>query len=128
MIEGGGSTTHSKSKRWLYAHVDASHQLLQRLTDVIVEYLIGQVHAGAQVSFLDMFVILILQRRTPSVDCGCNLSILFQLLQLFESHAGILGPKLFAKFALPYIKQISKKVKEGLTAKNLTPVSMVRHF
>ena len=52
MIEGGGSTTHSKSKRWLYTHVDASHQLLQRLTDVIVEYLIGQVHAGAQVRTL----------------------------------------------------------------------------
>ena len=50
MIEGGGSTTHSKSKRWLYTHVDASHKLLQRLTDLIVEYLIGQVHAGAQVS------------------------------------------------------------------------------
>ncbi len=49
MIEGGGSTTHSKSKKWLYCYADASNQLLQRLTDVIVDYLIGQVHAGAQV-------------------------------------------------------------------------------
>ena len=51
-----------------------------------------------------------------------------QLLQLFESHAGILGPKLFAKFGLPYIKQIAKKVKEGLAAKNLQTVPMVRMF
>lgn len=50
MIEGGGSTTQSKAKRWLYRHPEASHQLLKMLTDIIVEYLLGQVAAGAQVS------------------------------------------------------------------------------
>lgn len=49
MIEGGGSTTHSKAKRWLYRHPEASHMLLKMLTDVIVQYLLGQVAAGAQV-------------------------------------------------------------------------------
>lgn len=49
MIEGGGSSTHSKAKRWLYRHPEASHMLLRMLTDVIVEYLLGQVAAGAQV-------------------------------------------------------------------------------
>ena len=49
MIEGGGSTTHSKAKRWLYRHPEASHKLLRMLTDVIVKYLLGQVAAGAQV-------------------------------------------------------------------------------
>lgn len=49
MIEGGGSTTHAKAKRWLYRHPEASHMLLRMLTDVIVEYLLGQVAAGAQV-------------------------------------------------------------------------------
>lgn len=49
MIEGGGSNTHSKAKRWLYRHPEASHMLLRMLTDVIVEYLLGQVAAGAQV-------------------------------------------------------------------------------
>lgn len=49
MIEGGGSNTHSKAKRWLYRHPEASHMLLKMLTDVIVEYLLGQVAAGAQV-------------------------------------------------------------------------------
>lgn len=49
MIEGGGSNTMAKAKRWLYRHPEASHRLLQLLRDVIVEYLVGQVAAGAQV-------------------------------------------------------------------------------
>ncbi len=49
MIEGGGTKTHSKAKRWLYQYPDASHKLLQLISDVTVEYLVGQVQAGAQV-------------------------------------------------------------------------------
>jgi len=49
MIEGGGSVTHSKAKRWLYRYPEASHKLLSQITDVIVDYLLGQVKAGAQV-------------------------------------------------------------------------------
>lgn len=56
MIEGGGSTTHSKAKRWLYRHPEASHDLLKRLTDVIVEYLLGQVKAGAQVWVIPVMI------------------------------------------------------------------------
>ena len=48
MIEGGGSNTISRAKAWLYRHKDASHQLLQAITDVCIEYLEGQVKAGAQ--------------------------------------------------------------------------------
>ncbi|XP_077867562.1 uroporphyrinogen decarboxylase-like [Saccoglossus kowalevskii] len=48
-IEGGGSTTFSSSKAWLYQNVDASHQFLQLITDVTVDFLVGQVLAGAQV-------------------------------------------------------------------------------
>ena len=50
MIEGGGSTTHSKSKKWLYIYPEKSQELLGILTDLIIEYLVGQVQAGAQVS------------------------------------------------------------------------------
>ena len=50
MIEGGGSNTMAKAKAWLYRHPEASHRLLTLLTDVIVDYLVGQVAAGAQVS------------------------------------------------------------------------------
>jgi len=50
MIEGGGSTSFNKARRWLYEHAEASGKLLQMLTDAIVEYLVLQVRAGAQVS------------------------------------------------------------------------------
>ena len=49
MVEGGGTTTYSKSKRWLYCHVEESKRLLQRITDLVVRYLVLQVAAGAQV-------------------------------------------------------------------------------
>ena len=96
MIEGGGSPTLSKSKFWLYRHPEASHRLLQSITDVSVDYLVGQVEAGAQ------------------------------LLQVFESHAGILGPEQFGQFSLPYLKQIAGRVKARLREKKLPDVPMVR--
>jgi len=95
MIEGGGSPTMSKAKKWLYVHREESHRLLQMLTDVIVRYLVGQASAGAQ------------------------------LLQVFESHAGILGPDSFAEFVLPYIRQIGTRVKEDIASRGLEPVPMI---
>jgi len=56
MIEGGGSTTYSKAKRWLYTHPDASHRLLQILTDVVVDHLVAQICAGAQASQINQFM------------------------------------------------------------------------
>ena len=94
MIEGEGSKTMSKSKKWLYANEDSSHKLLQLITDVNVDYLVGQVKAGAQ------------------------------MLQVFESHAEHLNSELFEKFALPYLIQICKKVKTKLEADKLEPVPM----
>jgi len=48
------------------------------------------------------------------------------MLQLFESHAGALEPNMFSEFALPYIRQISSRVKEGLVHRGLEVVPMVR--
>lgn len=47
-------------------------------------------------------------------------------MQLFESHAGHLGTELFSKFALPYIRDVAKRVKAGLQKAGLAPVPMVR--
>jgi len=94
MIEGGGSKTLSKSKKWLYVHPEASHQLLQLLTDVNIEYLVGQVKAGAQ------------------------------MLQVFESHAEYLDANLFNKFSLHYLTLICHGVKEKLKKEGLEPVPM----
>ncbi|CAF1232951.1 unnamed protein product [Rotaria sordida] len=48
MIEGKGSETHAKAKKWLYTYVEDSHDLLQFLTHFIIDYLVEQVCAGAQ--------------------------------------------------------------------------------
>ncbi|XP_051553038.1 uroporphyrinogen decarboxylase-like isoform X2 [Myxocyprinus asiaticus] len=95
MIEGGGSTTHSKAKRWLYRYPEASHKLLSQLTDVIVEYLLGQVKAGAQA------------------------------LQVFESHTGCLGPVEFKEFSLPYLRDIVCRVKNKIKESGLDNVPMI---
>ncbi len=95
MIEGAGSKTLSKCKKWLYTQESASHQLLQLITDVNVDYLVGQVKAGAQ------------------------------MLQVFESHAEHLGSDLFSKYCLPYLTQICLKVKDRLKDEGIDEVPMV---
>ena len=49
MIEGGGSKTFQKAKTWLFKYPEESKALLMRIADICVEYLVGQVKAGAQV-------------------------------------------------------------------------------
>uniref|UniRef100_UPI00358E6657 uroporphyrinogen decarboxylase isoform X1 n=3 Tax=Myxine glutinosa TaxID=7769 RepID=UPI00358E6657 len=95
MVEGGGSTTMSRAKRWLYQHPEESHYLLKILTDTIVGYLVDQVSAGAQA------------------------------LQLFESHAGCLGPDLFMEFALPCLEDVARRVQSGLKQAGLPAVPMI---
>ncbi|RZF46735.1 hypothetical protein LSTR_LSTR002598 [Laodelphax striatellus] len=84
MIEGGGSKTMSKAKKWIYKSPQETKKLLSLLTDVIVDYLVMQANAGAQ------------------------------LLQVFESNAEYLGPDQFDEFSLPYLKQIAYRVKEKI--------------
>jgi uroporphyrinogen decarboxylase len=81
MVEGGGSKTFARSKGWLYQHPEASHALLQRVTDALVAFLVGQVDAGAQA------------------------------LQVFDTWAGLLAPDVFDAFALPYLEQIARRVR-----------------
>ena len=95
MIEGKGSETQSKAKKWLYNFIEESHDLLQFLTDFIIEYLIEQVCAGAQ------------------------------LLQVFESHCSCLNHDLFVRFSLPYLRQIARGVREGLTKREIPFVPMI---
>ena len=66
-----------------------------QLTRVSVDYLVGQVRAGAQ------------------------------MLQVFESNAGELAPAQYREFALPYLLQIAAEVKAHLSAQSIPPVPMV---
>lgn len=95
MIEGKGSKTQSKAKRWLYQHPYESVELLGILTDVIIDYLVGQVTAGAQV------------------------------LQVFDTSAGYLPQNLFESFVQPGLLKIASEVKNRLRKEGLTPVPMV---
>lgn len=45
-----------------------------------------------------------------SLPCSCAT----QALQVFESHAGILGPVEFKEFSLPYLRDIARRVKDKL--------------
>lgn len=51
MIEGGGSKTFQKAKTWIFKYPEESKALLLRIADVCVDFLVGQVKAGAQVWF-----------------------------------------------------------------------------
>ena len=76
MIEGSGSKTFSKAKQFLYTQPEAAHQLLEKITQSTVHYLKGQVSSGAD------------------------------LLQIFDSWAGVLSEKMYYEFSLPYISKI----------------------
>lgn len=95
MIEGGGSKTMSKAKHWLNTYPNESKQLLQLLTDVIVDYFEMQVKAGAQ------------------------------MLQVFESSADYISKEEFAAVSLPYVRQIRDRLHERLQSQNIDAVPMV---
>jgi uroporphyrinogen decarboxylase len=80
MIEGSGSKTFSKAKQFLYTQPDLSHLLLEKITQSSINYLKGQVEAGAD------------------------------LVQLFDSWAGVLSEKMFYEFSLQYIAKICEAI------------------
>lgn len=51
MVEGGGSKMYVRAKTWIYKYGKESKRLLQKITELCVEYLALQVVAGAQVRF-----------------------------------------------------------------------------
>jgi len=77
MVEGHGSKTFSKARRMLYQEPALAHQLLEKITVTTIAYLQAQVAAGAD------------------------------LVQVFDSWAGILPPAHYAGFSTPYINRIS---------------------
>lgn len=82
MVEGKGSKTFSESRKMLYTNPTLAHELLNRITDVTISYLKAQVNAGAQ------------------------------MLQLFDSWAGILGTEQYAEFGLKYLDKIANAIYE----------------
>jgi uroporphyrinogen decarboxylase len=50
MTEGGGTKLFKESKTWIYKYPEETKALLQKISELCVEYLALQVKAGAQVS------------------------------------------------------------------------------
>jgi uroporphyrinogen decarboxylase len=82
MVEGKGSKTFSIAKKMLYSDPELAHLLLQKITDTTIAYLKAQAKHGAD------------------------------LVQIFDSWAGILSPDQYRKFSLPYIAQICDAINE----------------
>ena len=80
MVEGKGSKTFDKAKQFCLTQPELAHQLLQKITDITIDYLIAQVAAGADT------------------------------VQVFDSWSGMLSPADFKRFAQPYLMQISDAV------------------
>lgn len=76
MIEGGGSKTFSKARGLLYTQPDLANRLLLKITKVTIEYLKAQVAAGAD------------------------------MVQIFDSWAGVLPPDHYQRFSSTYIRMI----------------------
>jgi len=84
MIEGKGSKTWDKAKQFAYTQPHLAHQLLQKITNITIQYLKAQAKAGADT------------------------------VQLFDSWAGSLSPEDFKTFAQPYLLQIADALKDDV--------------
>lgn len=82
MTEGHGSKTFSVARRLLVQDPKFAHALLNQITDSTIDYLKGQIEAGADI------------------------------VQVFDSWAGLLSRKLFVEFALPCIRRICEAITE----------------
>jgi len=83
MVQGESSKDWQGAKRWLYDHPEASHKLLEGIARISAQYLIMQYDAGAQ------------------------------LLQVFDTNAGVLSPHMYEEFGAKYMRMIADEVKKA---------------
>lgn len=82
MVEGHGSKTFSNARKMLYNQPELAEKLLDMITESTITYLKAQIAAGADI------------------------------VQVFDSWAGILPPQQYEDFSLKYIKQICDAINE----------------
>src|ERR1700754_3111297 len=85
MVQGKGSKTFDEAKAFCYTQPETAHRLLQLITNTTIAYLKGQAKAGADV------------------------------VQIFDSWGGLLGPDDFERLSLRYIRQIVAAVKDEVS-------------
>jgi uroporphyrinogen decarboxylase len=84
LIEGRGSRQYQHTKVLMYREPETWHALMERLSEVVAGYLNGQIAAGAQV------------------------------VQLFDSWVGCLGPDDYREFVLPHTKRVIAELMPGV--------------
>jgi uroporphyrinogen decarboxylase len=82
MTEGSGSKTFSKARKLLYTQPKMAHQLLDMITQSTIRYLKAQIKSGADI------------------------------VQVFDSWAGILSPQQYNVFSIPYLSKICESITE----------------
>ncbi len=82
MVEGQSSKTFSKAKSFLYKEPKLAHTLMAKLTKTIIAYLKLKIKAGADV------------------------------VQVFDSWAGMLNRELYNEYCIPYIQEIVNAITE----------------
>jgi uroporphyrinogen decarboxylase len=82
IIEGGSSREFLKTKTMMYSDPQTWHALMEKLSIVLSDYLVAQIHAGAQA------------------------------VQVFDSWVGALSPSDYETFVLPYSQKILQDAKK----------------
>jgi len=82
MVEGGGSKDYQNTRKWAYESPEEFEQLIDLLVDGISKHLIQQIHAGIEV------------------------------VQIFDSWAGILSPFQFDRWVIAPTKKIIGRIKK----------------
>ncbi len=82
MIEGGTSKNFLKTKKMIFQSPGLYASLMEKVTQTVVKYLEAQIKAGVQV------------------------------VQLFDTWAGIFSPQDYKDYVLPYIKRVIKGIKD----------------
>lgn len=83
MIEGQTSRNFNEIKKWMYKSPGILHQLLEKTTSTVIDYVVSQIHAGAEA------------------------------IQIFDTWAGSLSEKEYALFSFPYTKRIMDQIKKA---------------
>ncbi len=81
LIEGGSSREFLKTKTMMYSDPRTWHALMSKLSQVLADYLVAQIHAGAQA------------------------------VQVFDSWVGTLSPQDYEEFILPYSQFVLQTAK-----------------
>ncbi len=82
MVEGKGSKTFSTIKKFIYSENELAHQILDKITIAVADYLSAQIESGADA------------------------------IQIFDTWGGLLSPDEYKEYSLTYMEKVISLVKK----------------